>query len=45
VVRRLLEESGKVEIPTLDTVKSRLPPQAREVLNKASNLVLSVFNA
>ena len=34
VVRRILEESGKMEIPTVDAAISRLPPQAKELLNK-----------
>ena len=41
VVRLILEKSGEVEIPTLDAAKSRLPPHAQELLNKAHNVIFS----
>lgn len=39
VINRLLDESGKVEIPTLETAESRLPPSIQELLHKARKAV------
>lgn len=38
VVRQFLEESGKLEIPTVEAAKGRLPPQVQDLLKMANDL-------